>query len=359
MSSIYVFLIKQYWSFVLICFLGTGLGIYYGGLWSFLPFLFLILFFYEWNIAPRKEKTWYFFDSLPLSFFKRYLLRVIIPFLFSIVIIFLLTFFKKNYEYDLLSSTSDALRISSIFVLSSILAISLSGFFAWIIFLYLICYLFSSFTFYEIATTVVCLSLCSYYLSSKRISKFKTILVPLFSSIVLLGFSSYFKVKIYEFSLSIPIHNIQINIAENLLENKAFIGKNFVVDWSLNGNDMTNAPLKVFIPSKYDDKLLEKMESVFFKDNNCSFNCHKLADLVSNFPKNWNQDRLFLYLNSNREVEQIYALEILDGAIQPLFFNRIVALARSENQEVSSLAIALIRKWGDINTYQIPQNSIF
>ncbi|WP_397600096.1 hypothetical protein [Silvanigrella sp.] len=359
MRSIFAFLFKQYWSYIFICILGTCLGIYYGGFWSFLPFLFLILFFYEWNIAPRKEKTWYFFDSLPLSFSGRYLLRVIIPFLFSILIIFLLTFFKKNHTYDFINSIADAIRISSIFALSSIIAVSLSGFFGWIILLYLISYLISSFTFYEIAVTIICLSLCYYYLSSKRSSKLKTVLIPFICSFLIIGVGSVFKLKIFEFSLNIPIYSLQLNVAENLLEEKAFIGKNFVVDWSLGGNDLSNSPLKVFIPTKYDDKLLEKMETIFLKEDNCSLNCHKLADLVSNFPKNWNQDRIQQYINSNRESEQIYALEILDGAIQPLFFNRVVFLARSGNEEVSTLAISLIRKWGDINTFQIPQNSIF
>ena len=359
MRSIFVFLIKQYWSFILICVLGTGFGIYYGGLWSFLPFIFLLLFFYEWNIAPRKERTWYFFDSLPLTFMKRYLLRVITPFIFSFIIIFLLTYFKKGYEYDLLSSISDGLRISSLFVLSSILAQSMTGFFAWVIFLYFSCYLFSSFSFYETATVLFCLALSYYYLSGKRASKLKSVFIPVLSCILILAFGSYFKLKIYEASLYIPIHNVQLSIAENLLENKAFIGKNLVVDWTLGGNNPNSSPIKVLIPSKYDDKLLEKMEKVFLHDDPCSEGCHQLADLVSNFPKNWNQERLQIYLNSSREVEQIYALEVLDGAIQPLFFNRVIQLARSDSQEVSSLAISLIRKWGDINSFQLPMNSVF
>jgi hypothetical protein len=359
-SSIFTFLIKQYWSFILICVLGTGFGIYFGGLWSFLPFIFLLLFFYEWNIAPRKERTWFFFDSLPLSFMKRYLLRVITPFLFSFIIIFLLTYFKKGYGYDLLSSVSDGLRISSLFVLSSILAQSMTGFLAWVILAYVSCYLFSSFSFYEIATAIFCLALSYYHLSGKRASKLKSVIIPVVSCALILAFGSYFKIKIYEASLFIPIHNVQLSVAENLLENRAFIGKNLVVDWILGGNnDPNSSPIKILIPSKYDDKLLSKMESIFLQDEICSDSCHQLADLVSNFPKNWNQERLQLYLNSNREVEQIYALEVLDGAIQPLFFNRVIQLSRSDNQEVSALAISLIRKWGDINSFQLPMNSIF
>lgn len=359
MSSIFAFLIKQYWSFILICVLGTGFGIYYGGLWSFLPFIFLLLFFYEWNIAPRKERTWYFFDSLPLSFIKRYFLRVITPFIFSFIIVFLLTYLKKGYEYDLIGSISDGLRISSLFVLSSILAQSMTGFLAWVIFVYFTCYLFSSLSFYEIATVIFCLSLACYYLSGKRASKLKLLVIPILSCVIILAFGNYFKLKIYEASLSIPIYNIQLNVAENLLENRAFIGKNLLVDWTLGGTDSGSSPIKVLIPSKYDDKLLAKMESVFLKNDFCSNSCYQLADLVSNFPKNWNIERLQTYLNSNREVEQIYALEILDGAIQPLFFNRVIQLARSNNQEVSTLAISLIRKWGDINTFQLPMDSIF
>jgi hypothetical protein len=357
--SIFVFLIKQYWSFILICVLGTGVGIYFGGLWSFLPFIFLLLFFYEWNIAPRKERTWYFFDSLPLSLTKRFFLRVITPFIFGFIIIFLITYYKNDYKYDLISSISDGLRISSIFVLSSILAQSLTGFLAWVILVYFTCYLFSSQSFYEFATFIFCLAISYYYLSGKRASKFKTIIIPVFICAIILISGSNFKLKVYEASLYIPIHNVQLRVAEKLLENRAFIGKNLLVDWTLGGNDPNSSPVKVLIPTKYDDKLLSKMESIFLQDEYCSDSCHQLADLVSNFPKNWNQERLQLYLNSNREVEQIYALEILDGAIQPLFFKRVLLLARSNNEEVSSLAISLIRKWGDINTFQIPMNSIF
>ena len=366
MKSIIIFLTKQYWSFVLICVLGTAGGIYFGGLWGFLPFIFLMLFFYEWNIAPRKERTWFFFDSLPLSFMKRYTLRVLTPFVFSFIIIFLLTFFKKNYnsnivyyKYDLIGSFLDALRISSLFALSSILAQSLIGFLAWIVFTYFICYLFSSLSFYEMATVIFCLSLSYYYLSGKRASKLKVILIPILSCICILILGNYFKLKIYEASLSIPIYDVQLRVAENLLEKKAFIGKNFVIDWGPNGSDLNATPLKVLIPSKFDDTLLKKMEFIFLKPNYCSSNCHQLAELLSNFPKNWNLERLQSYLNSNRETEQIYALEVLDGSIEPLFFNRIIQLAKSNDNEVSSLALSLIRKWGESNSFQLPLNSIY
>ncbi len=359
MSSIVKFLFKQYWTFILICFLGTGVGIFYGGLWNFLPFLFLLLFFYEWNIAPKKDKTWYFFDSLPISFRLKYIVKVIFPFLFGFIIIFLLTVFKKNEDLEFIAGIADGLRISSIFTLSSILAISLSGFLTWVIFLYIICYLFSFLTFYELGVVVFCLALSYYHLSEKRVSKLKFVTLPIVLAFLILGGASYNRLKIYELSLNIPIHSLQLTLAENLLENKAFIGSNYFVDWSPNNNDLFSPNFKILVPSKYDDKLLEKMEKVFLKENICTKNCHDLADLVANFPKNWNQDRLLTYLTSENEVEQIYALEVLDGAFEPLFPHRVMQLVHSPNQEVSSLAINLVKKWGDTNLFQLPAGSIF
>lgn len=359
MSSIFLFLVKQYWSFLLLCIIGTAFGVYFGGIWSFLPFIFLLLFFYEWNISPRKERTRFFFDSLPLSFHKRYFIKVLTPFLFSFLIIFLLTYFKKGYEFELLNSLSDAMRISSLFVLSSILAQSMTGFLAWVIFTYFTCFLFSKFSFYEIATLVICLSLSYYYLSEKRASKLKCLIIPIISSILIVGLLGYFKLKIYEFSLLIPNHSIQIISARALLDDNAFLGKNMIVDSAYVGNSPFSTPSIILIPSKYDDNLLEKMETVILKEQECSETCHDLAALVSKFPKNWNQQRLLAYLNSNVIAKQAYALEVLSGSPQPLFVNRVIQLARMGDSEVSAMAISLLRRWGNLDIFQLPINPVF
>lgn len=359
MSSIIKFLIKQYWAFVLICLLGTILGIFYGGIWNFLPFLFLLLFFYEWNIVPKKDKTWYFFDSLPISFNSKYVIKVIFPFIFSFIIIFLLTLFKSTAEFDVVGGIADGIRISSIFTLSSIFAASLSGFFAWLITLFIVCYLFSFLTFYEIFVAVFCLALSYYYLSEKRVSKVKFVILPIVTAIFIVALASYNRIKVFEIALNIPIHSLQLTLAENLLENKAFIGNNYFVDWASGSSDPFSLSFKVLVPSKYDDNLLEKMEKVFFKNNECARNCQYLADLVSNFPKNWNQDRLLSYLNSEQEAEQIYALKVLDGAFEPIFPYRIMQLTHSPDQQVSDLALHLIKKWGNTSIFQLAPNSVF
>ncbi|WGL58770.1 hypothetical protein QEJ31_09555 [Pigmentibacter sp. JX0631] len=359
MSSITKFLLKQYWAFILICFLGTGIGIFYGGIWNFLPFLFLLLFFYEWNIAPKKDKTWYFFDSLPIKLRLKFFLKVIFPFSFSFLIIFLLTIFKKNNDFEVIGGIADGLRISSIFTLSSILALSLSGFLSWVIFFYIICYLFSFITFYEVVIAVFALSVSFFYLSEKRVSKLKYVVLPIVTTFFVMSIATYNKLKIFELALNLPIHNLQINLAENLLENKAFLGSNYLIDWSQGGNDSFSMNSKVLIPSKYDDKLLEKIELIFFAEGECTKNCHQLADLVANFPKNWNQERLLSYLNSENAVQQIYALEVIEGSIDPIFPHIILRLTHSSNQEVSELAMNLISKWGERNIIQFSPNTVF
>ncbi len=359
MKALSIFLFKQYWSFILICLLGTGVAIKLGGLWNFIPFLMLLLFFYEWNIAPRKERTWYFIETLPITFNIRYLLRVIAPFIFGLLIIFTITYFKKDYENSLIQSLTDALRISALFTLSSILAQSMSGFIAWFIFVYFVCYLCSSISFYEIATLIICLSSSYYVLSEKRVSKFKTVYLPIILSVALLSLTSVFKIKIYEFSLRVPIHSLQLMVADALLDNKAFLSKNFVVDWSLNNNDGMSGYSKILIPAKYDDVLLEKIETIYLQEKVCTESCYKLANLVSNFPQNWNLERLEQYLNSNNTAQQIYALQILDGALSPLFYNRVLQLTKSENDEVAMLAINLARKWEVFDVTTNPLNSIY
>ncbi|KAB8029052.1 hypothetical protein [Fluviispira multicolorata] len=359
MISTFMFLFKQYWSFFLLCVIGTAFGIYYGGIWSFLPFMFLLLFFYEWNIAPRKERTWSFIESLPLSFNKRFIIRVILPLSISIIIIFLLTFFKKNKELDFLISISDAVRISSLFVLSSILARSLSGFFAWIIFTYFLSYLMSNYFLYEFVVFILSLFLSYYSLSEKRASKIKTLVVPVFISMILLVSGNLLRVKIYELCLSVPYYNLQITVAKSLLKERAFIGKDISVELLWNRNDSMTEPLKVVIPSHYNDKLLEKMENVILKENYCTQICHVLGDLVSNYSKNWNQERLEKYLNSERVTEQIYALRVLEGSSQIMYLPRILQLVKSPEDEVSAMAIEVLRKWGDIDLYQFPSNPIF
>lgn len=350
MKSLFIFLIKQYWAFIFLCLIGTFLGLYIGILWSFLPVIFLFLFIYEWNIVPKKERTWYFFESFPISFFSRYFIRVIVPWIFSFFIIFSLIFFKENNSDNVVRSILDSLRITSLFVLSSILAHSMIGFLVWTIFCYFFCYLFSDYIFYEIAIIICCLSFSYYYLSESRISKIKSLFIPIFSSIIFLMSVNYFQIEIYRGLLSIPIHPVQTYAVENLLEKKAFVGKNFAVDWMYNGSDINNSAAKILIPSKYDDDLLEKMEFVLFKENICLKNCQLLANYVAYFPKNWNLDRIQFYLFSDREAQQMYALMILDGAMQPLFLNRVNELTNSSNKNIRSLAITLISKWESDNS---------
>ncbi len=359
MIATFMFLFKQYWSFFLLCLVGTVAGIYFGGIWSFLPFIFLILFFYEWNIAPKKERTWSFIESLPLTFNKRYFIRVIVPFTLSVFIIFLITFFKKNIENDLISSIADATRISSLFVLSSILARSLSGFIAWIIFLYLSSYFLVNYVCYEFAIFILSLSFAYYSMSEKRASKLKTIVLPLVLSISILVSANYFRLNIYELGLSIPNENLQLTVAKKLLKEKAFVGKSVSIEWLGNRNDAFSEPMRIIIPSYYNDKLLEKMETVILHGNHCTDVCKSLADSVSNYSKNWNLERIEKYLNSNRATEQIYALRILEGSPQVIYISRILQLAKSPDDEVSSMAIDILRNWGDIDFFHIPSNPIF
>lgn len=317
-----------------------------------------MLFFYEWNIAPKKQKTWGFIESLPLSLLQRYAIRVLLPMLISFVIIFFLTYYKTGDSENFFNSISDATRISSIFALSSILAASMAGFFAWIILIYIATFIFHSFFLNELALLLITVFYSYYLISEKRVSKVKFVMLPLIVSISVLFSGSMLRFKIFEFSLSLPFRSAQVQAARFLIKEKAFVGKQISTEWHWNNNIFTD-PFRVVIPSRYDDQLLEKIENVVLAERECTELCFALADLVSIYSQSWNKERLEKQLNSSKLVEQVYALEVLDGSVQVLFLPRIIELAKSSNEEISGMALSILKKWGDIDMFRFQTNPVF
>jgi len=365
MKQIIIFLFKSNLTFFVLCLLFCFFSIEFSGIWKIIPYIFLLFFFYDWNVSSKLNKTWAYLDTLPISLFKRYFLRVIIPFTFSFLVFVCLEVFQQQDQKTVLSTyfhyftinepvnvlkvVTDSLRQTCVFVLSSILAAGLGSYILYIILFHFILLNISHYNLYMVfvLTFVFCYSY--YSLSRKRISAAKFLYVPLVVSIIVVMIANFFQSSFYKGLLSIPVSSFQTIVAKTLIQKNAFIIK----------QDYTFGFLNMVTTVRFDEPLLFKIEDVVVKGRYCSKLCFQLADVVQGFPQNWNYDKLASDLNSQEESRQIYALEILRAAQSIVFFNRILQLSGSENGDVANLSTQILNQWGISSPRDIPRTETF
>lgn len=345
MNQLIRFLLKANFYFFIVCLIFIICAIAFGGVWKIIPYIFLLFFFYDWNVSSKINKTWLYIDTLPASLFTRYFLRVVFPFIFCFIILFSLEIFKKTNSYpigilkqtnevDYIKSIIDACRQTSIFVLSSIFAGSMGGYIFWIIALNLFVLSLSFLHFYIVCLLIFTFIYSYYFISKRRVSKIKFVYTPLMICLVILSFGNYFRNDAYKIFLSIPIRQIQTYSAQNLIDAHLF-------------------------ENRYDDNLLQKIEGVIVSGKTCSPFCYELAKIVGEFTDELNLNRISIYLNSSEEAKQIYALAVLHESSKVMFLGRVIQLAQSSNPAVYHEALAVLNNWGIHSLYDIPQTELF
>jgi hypothetical protein len=355
MKMMAYFLFREHGMSLLLCLAFSLLGIAFGEIWSIVSFVFILFFFYEWNVSPKSQKTWDFFESLPLTFRSKYIIRVLIPFLISSVLIFFLRWSHNEYDSSFNEVILESLKISSIFLLSSILSSSLAYFFILNIIIYIASLFLSSFHYYSFSFVFFVLFVSAYILSQKRISSLKFYVLPSLASVLMIVFGATLRIPLYTFLLQHSFPMVQREMASVLIQEEAFIkGKQFFYMTS-------TADESTFTWENYrfDDDLVYKIENVVLQGSDCSELCSRMASKLQKTPNEWNLERLSSYLNSESVAKQTYALIVLQGSSQTMFFNRIVQLVRSSNPRVSSLAAFLLKTWGINSLFDLPATPEF
>ena len=217
MIQIFQFLLKEYSVFMIMTLIAMFFGMHMGSFWNFIPYIFLIFFLYEWNIQSKNNRTWYFFESSPLTFFHRYFIHFIFPFCFSFFIFFMLKF-SAPQEHEILKPIYDSMRFSSIFVLSSLMARGIPSYFLQLIFLSLISYTISHYHFFEISLFVFSAFSSAYFISGRRFSPRKFIQLPLLGCAMILFYGYYLLVPTYSLLLKVPIHTSQNLIVKTMIQ---------------------------------------------------------------------------------------------------------------------------------------------
>lgn len=161
-------------------------------------------------------------------------------------------------------------------------------------------------------------------------------------------------------ALSIPIKPFQVYAAQMLVDEWSYLQPQSNFSFHIFQNQKPYVQLHEKEESLvYDDGLVGKVESILVQGPTCSHFCKELADVVQDFPEEWNEERLLSYLNSQEESKQIYVLRILRNSKKTLFLNRIMQLTQSENLEVSNLAQLILNNWGIPSIYDIPKTQVF
>ena len=357
MKYLIPFLFKSNAYFFTVTFIFSIIAIVLGGIWHIIPYIFILFFFYEWNASLRANKNWLLLDTLPISFFQRYFLRVILPFIFCFSIFSILEVSKQTQPINYFLALEQAFAQTFVFVLSSLLACGLGGYIFWIVLLNLLTFLLTFFHLYIVCLFVFFLLYSYYILSYKRVSKKKFFYFPIIFSAFFLFFGAFIEVHVCKILVSFPVHIIQVYAAEYLIDEKSFLNNNRNYFINIQGKNYSR--FEVGNDFEYNDNLLDKIESVIVQGKKCSQSCFKLAHIVQNYPSEWNLDRLSFELNSSDNAKQIYALEILRSSRQIVFFNRVLQLSQSENLDISNRALDILNHWGIHSLYDIPTTKEF
>ena len=103
----------------------------WGGL---LPGILLMLV-YNWNVSEKTEKSWRFFHALPLSFLQKSVVKIALPFLFSVLV--MIAVLRMNFLTLVISGELTDIAIgAATIVLASILARGAVSFVLWLVCLY-------------------------------------------------------------------------------------------------------------------------------------------------------------------------------------------------------------------------------
>lgn len=351
MRKVFSFLLKEYAVFIIITLVSVFFGLYVGSFWNYISYIFLIFFLFEWNIQSKNNLTWFFLESSPLTLLQRFFIHFVFPFAFCFFIFLALKIHQVSAQF-VVQPIYDSLRLSSIFVLSSLMARGIPSYFLQLIFLSLISYVISRFHFFEIGIFIFTVFASLYFISGRRLSPLKFVQIPLLVAVTLTFGGHFLRLPGYELMLKIPSVKTQNVLIQSMMNDQLLFENPKTTGFNLpHGHHVIRDPedlfsLFVIDNRKLNDRAVASVEHVVLNRKKCDEYCLKLSSIVRRYPSQWNEGRYESYLLSQNVTQQTYVLTLLSRARRPIFLDRVAQLMASDNETVSEMAKYVLQRWG-------------
>lgn len=343
-----------------------------------IAYILLAMFVYDINVSDKIKGNSTFLESLPITLGERYILKVIIPFLF-LVLISIGMQNKISILFLINSSLSEILLSSSVIVIASLFATKLNQYILYILVFSLTAFIFSFLPFSEFIISVIYLIASYYIISKQRVQKNKlallaiTILLP---SILTLHFaitplyrsqldSNNSSVAFFSATQLVEknddqkaikyLTNILVTTKDtNRFRNSLDVLNNNQVRISIDQEKWLNLfkthknareeIIEYFIdedsrPQWVTHFNLYQFEEVMFNSGDCNDLCHEVVMLISSDSITINQDHINKLLADKRINRTDYAIRVVirDGSLE--YKNEVIKLLGHPDEEIQELAL--------------------
>jgi len=343
-----------------------------------IAYILLAMLVFDINVNDKTKGNWNFLESLPISLKERYVLKVLIPFTF-IVLVSIGMESKIDLLFFLNSGLSEILLIASVLVIASLLATKLNKFILYILGFSLIAFLLSFIPSSEIIVSVMYLIASYYALSSKRVKKNSLYLLSIAIILPILLTLHFGKTPLYRSLIESQNHSAALFSAGQLVEiNKDQRAINYLMDIIketqntqnlrdsleiLGDNDVkinlnqeswlslfkhhiearkdiihyfTHEDLR---PSWLTHQSLFEFEEIILNSGDCNNTCHKMVNLINKDSIPTNKERISQLLADKRISRNEYAIRVIlkDGA--PDYKLEVIKLLGHPDQDLQELAL--------------------
>lgn len=341
------------------------------------------VFPYLLNVEEKSTRSFEFFQSLPISFVEKVILKIVFPFL----VVFFLQYINErdNFSYNLVNGNFLSLLVfSSILVFSSLVTSKAIHYIGLSVILAFVSKILSLVDFVPLLFLLVYMNLSILILSNYRLNKTKYIsifgvvsiailvLVSLSKNLLLNKFmySSDYRTAVLSSAIQLNrgSQQAQVLLTDNLmnkqdewtidtvLESFSDAGKAIPIDqtkWKIllqNNPDKREEILDHLRDNKEKyqwlnhGNLLEVEQMILIGGDNCSDACRSLAKLVVSQDETILWETVREYLNSSLIQKVIYALIIIDLTDNTTFRTRVKELVDHENEVIRELSAEILKK---------------
>lgn len=348
-----------------------------------LMILFSWFFLYRLNVEEKKMRSSEFFNSLPLKFYEKAVIKIALPFL--IVMAAGLVGIEYSFNYYLVSGgfASD-LSSAALLTFASIVTTSLGSYILLGLGLNILIGIISFVPYVSVLATLVLLALSILFLSKHRLDSSKYVSIAGGVAIVIMIIISISRNEFLHLVMKTGDKRSSMFSAKILMNDgsqKAIIHlgdqlQNKPDSWTLQmvldsfeGADkalpLDEGKWKILIQNNPDhreeiiehlrrkrkmyswinhDSMADVEDMVLTGDDACEDECHDLARLVASLDV-INLSRVEKYLDSGRNQQILYAMEIIEHSNRRLFEKRLITLMDSDSKKIRKYAITILMKW--------------
>ncbi|MDA9793382.1 hypothetical protein N9B72_02240, partial [Bacteriovoracaceae bacterium] len=337
-------------------------------------------------VEDKSARNWEFFNSLPISFSKKSVMRIAVPFI--IILISGLANSDTSLSYHFISGGLLAnLVTASLLTFASIISVSMGSYILVGMGLQLLLGVLSFIPYVSILAVVLLLALSVLVLSKYRLDNAKYLSIAGAVAIVLMimaavtrtfFLNSYMNtgdLRTSIFSAKILLNDKNSNqkakiiLSDKLFDNPDSWTVNMVLDsfsdadvalpvdehkWKLllKNNPNKREDLLSYLKSKYQQytwlnhRALFDVEDMILADSNkCVNACDDLAELVSKGETSIVWERVKGYLVSSSAQKNIYGLKVLKYSGQAKHKKLVLALLNSDSERTRDAAVKMLSNW--------------